>query len=111
MEIVSLGCLVSLLEIDDAERAIVVLVVAPTIIEDPDRVEAESLVLVEVVGLAGNDDITESDVGDRVVKPTDCELRSIVPLLMPELEVDESTVTIEEIVVAVLIVAELKLVP
>lgn len=111
VEIVSLDCLVSLLETGNAERAVVMLVVVSTIIEDTDCVEVESLVLDEVIVVAENEEIPESDVGGRVVKPADCVLRSVVPVLMPELELDRSTVTIEEIVYTVLIVAEAMLDP
>jgi hypothetical protein len=111
VEIVSLDCLVSLLETGDVARAVVMLVLVSTIIEDTDCVEAESLVLDDVVVVAENEEITESDVGGRVVKPADCELRSVVPVLMPELELDRSTVIIEEIVYTVFIVAEAMLEP
>jgi hypothetical protein len=111
VEIVSLDCLVSLLETGNAERAVVMLVVVSTIIEDTDCVETESLVLDEVIVVAENEEIPESDVGGWVVKPADCVLRSLVPVLMPELELDRSTVIIEEIVYTVFIVAEAMLDP
>lgn len=82
VEIVSLDCLVSLLEIDDVERAPAVLVVASAIIEEADWIEAESLVLNEVAVVAENDETAESDVGGRVVKLTDFELRLIVEVPM-----------------------------
>lgn len=103
VEIVSLDCLVSLLEIDDVERAPAVLVVASAIIEEADWTEAESLVLNEVAVIAENDETAESDVGGRVVKLTDFELRLIVEVPM---ELDESTVTIEDIVDTMSLVAE-----